>query len=1052
MPTLIDLSKKLKVHAGVLKERLEEAGLTDVRIDQELEPEVAQFLKDVFHVPLAKRFARLFSPIRRLFSESEPLPDPELAIPPLSIAPEDPLEIEPVSLEESLQAIAEWKTLHEGVTPESETAPPPLAFLSEPEETEAEPETFMTTDAAPGAGTHPPEAMPSEAPVRGVVEPPAEDSDPSLLLASLETLELMRAALKAEEEEAEYEEAIALAAEKELAGLPALKPETVPKAHLREVPEEMSSQALQALVDELTKGVKAPEEALAEVKQGLAGQVAGTLGKLVPRLDLSPRDKAIIVAALALAAAIVGLALSSRQTNYGPGGDGRFYREGVASQQKKDYKGALASFDKVLQRYPDSPLLPHTFQRVGEIQEERGDLTASGRALQQALWYQDKILGSATSTWPQGDLRDRWDIQFKLGEIYQEKKDWATAADWFSRVLREAAVPSLAQHSMYRLSDSLYQNSASETRETDELRNLIKLHERALDASPECVDSGPALFRMARMWEELAGLELGVRTENLEKALGFLNRLRDQHDRTGDGGHKQLDIELEIARLERALGKIEESLSLLRSLLASPVHREEEGAPPFKISFSLGWSLLKRAEASIDAGRGVSPEIDLHEVLEISRNREDHPFSEEELTEALYLRGHANYFLGILRATKEGEGSNPYYEKMDAAYTSALARNDLFGPGGEDSLLAMMRRTNYAFQISHNYQEAGRSYRKILDHFPNSVYSYRTRFRLGTALFQLGDYAGAEEQFQQVVGQFDKMHYTDDAAFRESYFRLGHCQFLRKEYSRAANTIKTLLQLLDYEETPDTLAAWRLLAEAYYSQGLYDQAIEELRSYLTRYPNQDPDGKLRLALGRDLIARFDYEEGRAELKRVVEEYPQSEISRWSRYLVCDSYLGEAKAVSEKARQELLKKALADAERIRVDYPSEDYPLYLLGRIHFELADYDRATRDLEYYLNAARGQKPPDFAQLLLGESYFRLKRYKQAIPLFQKVEGSADLSREELARALFLLGESLRFDERFGEAGDVYDKLVKLYPASPFSELAPGRAEEVRWRAKKGI
>jgi tetratricopeptide (TPR) repeat protein len=967
-------------------------------------------------------------------------------------------EIEPVAPEDSDRVLAEWDEAEEDLAEEEEEFPEP----AEPDEPEIEAES-SATEEQPSA---PEEAASDAEPIQeDFQESPREEevpalfpqaeslsSDPGLLLASLETIDQIREKIGALSE-GQIEEFLPEEPEALLEEFEELEEEEPPPAIApTESPEEVSSVRLQQLVDDLAKGL--PEVKVAEKAErpNFLAILAVSLKKFIPAVEFTARDKWILGLSLAAALMLIASAIRIRYQDYGPGGDRRFYETGLSEERLGDYEEAISTYQKVLQRYPESPLVPAAHRRIAETSRASGDSTAASRSMQQALYAQQKGLGSSTSEWISEELTQRWKDMYFLGDLAASKPDWETAADWFTTVLAESKDPGLVQRSLYRLADALYQGSEDGARNTNMLRNLIEANDRALEASPEYVGAPEALLRNAGMWEDLAGLETGFKNEDIQKALDCLSRVRETKVSVSEGETKDLlEVEISIGRLYRELGRIEESVEFHRKLLDHHGQDGEEGPAPFKISFGLARGLLDQAMREADSGGKTPAESLLQEVLEITRNREELPFKDDEVTEALYLRGHAYYQMGLLHPPKDGEQVSPFFEKMDAAYQSALGRNENYGHGGEDSLLAMMRRTNYGFQINEDYREASRSYRKILEMFPSNIYSYRVRFRLGAALFTLGEYEEAEQQFQEVVDQFGQTRFVDDQAFRESYFRLGHCQFLKKDFVRSASTLKTLLQLLEYEKTPESLAAWSLMAEAYYSSGLYDEAVEEYRSFLARYPDEDQEGKIRLALGRTLIARFDYEEGRSELRGVIEDHPGGEMSRWSRYLICESYLGESKTAPSERKTEVLKEALAEAELLRTEYPSEDSPLQLLGKIHFELEDYGRAARDLEYYTNAARDRKPLSPSQLLLGESYFRSKQYVRAADQFQQID-VRQLSREEAARALFLWGESALFAKRFDEAASAYERLLKEFPASPYCGIARGRGDEVKWRQQKGI
>ncbi len=871
---------------------------------------------------------------------------------------------------------------------------------------------------------------------------------PDLLMASLEQIEEIRGDLGPDLNKP-FEELLpdlTLEPELEEPPFPAFEEEAVEEIQEFPLPtdsEEISSIRLQALVDDLAKGLPDLNEIPHVERVPLLRRLRG----LIPSIHLDLKQKIALAATFVVASGLIAASLFYRGTNYGPSGDKRFLEEGLKEELANRYEDALESFRKVVTRYPESPLVVDAREHMAKIYQTIGNLSGAAREMEQGLRSQSRLLDKATIEWSEAERNYRLRGLYFLGDINAANSKWSTAAEWFSQVLDATPSESLRQKALYRLADALYRQEEGEETDSSKLRALATANETALEASPESEWTNTTLFRLSRLWEELAGYELGIREENLEKSLKYMRELERKGMAVGKAGIDPLDVKLHIGRLLRELGRADESIALYREILNIPEDPLEDRPPPFTVIAGLARSLL----ASAESGKSASPEASLYETLELVRNKEDAPLSEQDLTEALYLRGHAYYQLGILKPGVTNGGESTFFTKMDNAYQAALSRNDNYGIQGEDSLLAMMRRTNYLFQINRDYRDAVRSYRRILEQFPSSIYAYRVRYRLGSALFQLGEYSEAEQLFREVVEQFGQTRFVDDKAFRESYFRLGHCQFLLKDYSRAADTIKTLLRLIDYEETPEAMAAWRLLAESYYSKGLYDQAVEEYRNFLARFPNQDPEGKIRLALGRTLISRFDYDEGRRELQRVIDTDSQSQSARLARYFICESYLSEYNLAPQANRPGLLTQALDQADQLRKAYPAEDTPLYLLGNVHFLMEDYERAARDLEYFCNSAQGQRPLALAQLLLGESYFNLKNFKRASEKLSAID-LTELPRDQAARVLYLLAESFRFDKQFPQAADTYARLAKDYPASPYSDLVAGRIQEVQWRQKTGI
>jgi len=146
--------------------------------------------------------------------------------------------------------------------------------------------------------------------------------------------------------------------------------------------------------------------------------------------------------------------------------------------------------------------------------------------------------------------------------------------------------------------------------------------------------------------------------------------------------------------------------------------------------------------------------------------------------------------------------------------------------------------------------------------------------------------------------------------------------------------------------------------------------------------------------------------------------------------------------------------LSEAEKIRIAYPEEDRPLAIIGLTYFDLGDFERSAKYLEYYNQASRNEKPPAEYQLKLAESFFRLQRYDEAIPAYRKVDLDefAVGGREEAARTLFNLAESLRYEDHLVEAVANYEKILEDYPTTTLREIAEGRINELQWRISKGV
>lgn len=1070
MSDLIGLSKKLKVRAEVLRRRLEEEFGRPPALDEPLAEDQIALLEKEFERPsLAQRLIRRVGgkflpgaqpgkpvdeptveagPSRQeSFEETAPSVSGTSEATPLPTLFEELRTVEPSNLpaesgggfEESEIPAEDLSDLIDELDPE-----PDQEEIEEPVEAEGETVESPPTPKAPRREFD------------EVIEPVGLG-----VFEELSKLEGIEERLPELEEEFDFADLQILPEEEEEPEEP--EPER-PKSRRPQFvdavtelsegfDESVTSEELQARVDDLCRGLFLESHEGAEGSASFLSRTSDSINRFWK--ELSPKERLLLQGGVAAVFLLLSGAVYWRSIQYGRDADLRLYQTGRRAQLEGDLDRAQSSFQELVVRYPESLLDSEAAFHIAEILREEKDYTNSARAMNQSLRLLEENISNVTGEWtPKARMRHWTGVHF-LGEVHALRLDWDNASESFLEVIQDASAPSLQDRSRYQYADVLFEMARPEEAETALLRKALKAYEEALAASPETVSVIPAHRNLASLWERLSDREKGQRNENLENSLEHLRKLRAFGKGTQLAGMTPLEVDLEIARILRECGETEASIDLLRQLIGLPRDVFIEGPLPHKYSLSLGRSLLQRAEESAQLGEDASAEQDLYELLEIARLNEQRPFEGIDEVEAAYLRGHAYYNLGILESKRTGDPVNVHFTKMTASYQSALEQDDHYGKEGRDSLLAMLRRTNYLYDNVEQYGDAIRDYEKILTAFPDNPYAYRVRYKLGDALFRLKRYADAETHFRDAVRDFPRTQYTDDESFRGSYFGLATSQYLQEDYNRAALTYETLLGLVRYEDSPEALLAWKRLADSYHQLGLVDEAVEELRGFLEKHPQRDENGLVRFQLARNLFDRFDYEEGRAELRRLIEELPRySETVRWSHYLLCKSYQDQSALAVGEDRSELLNQVLAEAEKIRIAYPDEDRPLAIIGLTHFDLGDYERAAKFLEYYNQAARSEKTPADYQLKLAESLFRLHRYDEAVDAYRKVdlEAFAVGGREEAARTLFNLAESLRYEDRLPEAVAAYEKILADYPTSTLRELAEGRINELQWRISKGV
>jgi outer membrane protein assembly factor BamD len=196
---------------------------------------------------------------------------------------------------------------------------------------------------------------------------------------------------------------------------------------------------------------------------------------------------------------------------------------------------------------------------------------------------------------------------------------------------------------------------------------------------------------------------------------------------------------------------------------------------------------------------------------------------------------------------------------------------------------------------------------------------------------------------------------------------------------------------------------------------------DEGRKNLQRLINQFPESELvptaRLNLGRSYFNEKRYEEARAEYQRFLELFPQHERIDEARYYIGLSYFQQMEKTDRD--QTLAKKAIAEFQTLTNESRDSQY----VPDARAKLATCRRQLADKELYI----------------GKFYFNRGAYGAAIKRFETLLKDYPGSGYD-DEALYYLGESLWELEQKGAARTTFERLIAQYPDSLVSPLAAKR------------
>ncbi|MCW9096808.1 MAG: tetratricopeptide repeat protein, partial [Ignavibacteriaceae bacterium] len=156
---------------------------------------------------------------------------------------------------------------------------------------------------------------------------------------------------------------------------------------------------------------------------------------------------------------------------------------------------------------------------------------------------------------------------------------------------------------------------------------------------------------------------------------------------------------------------------------------------------------------------------------------------------------------------------------------------------------------------------------------------------------------------------------------------------------------------------------------------------------------------------------------------LIYQYPESEHTGIAMYWIGESYTAEGK-LDEAI--EFLTKAIEDKSNNRF----RDYSLYSLANVYEKTKDYEKAVKYYDELLTYHSKSPLAVQAQVRIGVCYFYLKDYYNSI-LELSNPAVNELSKDNLAEALYILANSHYRVEEYENAVKIYSEIIEKFPGS---------------------
>ena len=206
-------------------------------------------------------------------------------------------------------------------------------------------------------------------------------------------------------------------------------------------------------------------------------------------------------------------------------------------------------------------------------------------------------------------------------------------------------------------------------------------------------------------------------------------------------------------------------------------------------------------------------------------------------------------------------------------------------------------------------------------------------------------------------------------------------------------------------------------AEAAMTRKKYDEGRKNLQRLINQFPESELVPPARLSVGRSFFNEKRYDEARAEYQRFIELFPQHERIDEAHYYMGLSFFRQMEKADRD--QTLSKKAIAEFQTLTGEFKDSQYA----ADARAKSAQCRRQLAEKELYV----------------GKFYFNRGSYGAAIRRFEAIlKESAGSGYDD--QALYYLGESLWELEQRGAAKAAFERLVSQFPDSDMALLGAKR------------
>jgi TolA-binding protein len=278
-----------------------------------------------------------------------------------------------------------------------------------------------------------------------------------------------------------------------------------------------------------------------------------------------------------------------------------------------------------------------------------------------------------------------------------------------------------------------------------------------------------------------------------------------------------------------------------------------------------------------------------------------------------------------------------------------------------------------------------------------------------------------EDGFYEVaIGMLERFQkefpYSDKTS--EARLLAGQSYFYQGRYLEALNTLEALLLEPKAANIKDALYFW--MAELHFKGNNFEKAVAFYQKLINDFPQSFYVPAAYYSLGWSFSQMGKYQQALQNFKSLLERFPSEPQSKDAAFklIECLYNLKEYFELKNKIKS-VLKLYANDALRL-------PYLYFYLAESEYYLDNLNEAAKNYLKSAQAFKDEKSQDLAKLGLSWSYLKLKRHSEAEEIFADINQS---SLDKKSLDILLLGQAVLMSEsnRVYEAKRLYEQLIDI-------------------------